>query len=99
MNKVIIKESKPIIYVITYMFYSFVLGMVFFWIYINEYSGEMPPPGTFYIYVKDTWGYFTGLAGAPIGIKIFTKYRELKKIKEQQRTQTRRTTDRKKNNV
>ena len=95
MNKVIVKESKPILFVLNYMLYSFILGIVFFWIYVNEYSGKMPPLGTFYIYVKDVWMYFTGLAGAPIVIKIYTKYRELKKIKEQEKTQTRRTSDRK----
>ncbi len=98
MNKVIVKESKPILFVLNYMLYAFVLGIVFFWIYVNEYSGKIPPVGTFYVYVKDVWIYFTGLAGAPIGLKILTKYLEIKKIKEQERTQSRRTTDRKTKN-
>jgi len=96
-KEIVIQHSKPILFVYNYMLYAFVVGLILFYIYINEYGGKMPATGTLWVFVKDTWNYILGFAGAPILIKAATKYLEIKKQKkiaeELTRTQKRRIGD------
>lgn len=93
MNKVIIKESKPVIYVSIYMVYAFMFGVGLMWFYINEMGGAMPEAGSLYIFIKKSYTWITSLGFLPIMIKILTKYLENKKNKELERTRRRRKSD------
>lgn len=93
-QKIVIKESKPVIYVSVYMLYSFVFGIVLMWAYINEMGGTMPAPGSLYLFLKIAYGWITSFGAAPVLFKIFTKYLENRKNKKLADQNKRRAGDR-----
>ncbi len=93
MNKIIIKESKPIIYVVFYMSYAFVLGLGIMGYWIYKYGGGFPATELLFKFIEDTWAYLFPLIGSPIGFKILTKVLEVKKNKKLEQTQSRRKSD------